>query len=180
MTDNLNSQFEGKVGVVTGSTQGLGESVARLFAGRGALGFIICGRNSENGSMVADSICDQGCPTHFVEADLGRVEDCQRVIGEADSRFGRIDCLVNLCSHHRPGNRSRHLSGAFRQDIRGQYPCYFYSHAGGVENHDPGGHRGYGGKNVQSMSALGGQPSFQTTAAPRGRFRCLQKMPCSA
>ena len=70
MTDNLNSQFEGKIGVITGSTQGLGEAVARLFAARGASGVVICGRNSENGSKVADSISAQGCPTHFVEVDL--------------------------------------------------------------------------------------------------------------
>ena len=98
MTDNLNSQFEGKIGVITGSTQGLGEAVVRLFAARGASGFVICGRNSENGSKVADLISAQGCPTHFVEADLGLMEDCQRLIGEADSRFRRIDCLVNCAA----------------------------------------------------------------------------------
>ena len=32
---------------------------------------------------------------HFVEADLARVEDCRRVVAEADARFGRVDVLVN-------------------------------------------------------------------------------------
>jgi len=36
--------LEGKIAVVTGGTQGLGEAVARLFAARGARGLVTCGR----------------------------------------------------------------------------------------------------------------------------------------
>ena len=98
MTENLNIQFEGKIGFITGSTQGLGEAVAHLFSLRGAAGLVICGRNSVNGRKVADSLIAQGCPTHFVEADLESVDDCKKVISEADSQFGRIDSLVNCAA----------------------------------------------------------------------------------
>ena len=98
MSENLSTSFAGKVALVTGSTQGLGETVARLFAERGTEGLVICGRNAANGKNVADSITSAGCPTHFVEADLAQVEDCKSVIEEADSRFGRIDCLVNCAA----------------------------------------------------------------------------------
>ena len=98
MTENLNIQFEGKIGVITGSTQGLGEAVAHLFSRSGAAGHVICGRNTDNGRKVADSLIAQGYPTHFVEADLGRVDDCKKVISEADCRFGRIDSLVNCAA----------------------------------------------------------------------------------
>ncbi|MGH7104739.1 MAG: KR domain-containing protein, partial [Acetobacteraceae bacterium] len=47
-TDNELS-LAGKIAVVTGSTQGLGEAIARLFADRGAAGIVITGRNGENG-----------------------------------------------------------------------------------------------------------------------------------
>ena len=53
MTENLSIQFEGKIVVITGSTQGLGEAVAHLFARRGAEGLVICGRNIDNGRKVA-------------------------------------------------------------------------------------------------------------------------------
>ena len=37
--------LEGKVAIITGSTQGLGEDVARHLAKQGAAGLVICGRN---------------------------------------------------------------------------------------------------------------------------------------
>jgi|TARA_B110000438_G_scaffold212212_1_gene204323 NAD(P)-dependent dehydrogenase (short-subunit alcohol dehydrogenase family) len=85
MTENLSIQFEGKIVVISGSTQGLGEDVARLFARRGAEGLVICGRNTDKGKKVADSIIGQGCPTYFVEADLGSVDECKKVVSEAEN-----------------------------------------------------------------------------------------------
>ena len=41
--------MDGKIAVVTGSTQGLGEAIAHLFADRGCKGIVITGRNEKNG-----------------------------------------------------------------------------------------------------------------------------------
>ena len=86
----------GKVGIVTGSTQGLGEAIARhLVAEKMIGGLVICGRNAGNGQRLARELAGQGCATEFVTADLARVEDCQGVIDAARGAFGRIDYLVN-------------------------------------------------------------------------------------
>lgn len=94
----MEGQFAGRIAVVTGGTQGLGETTARLFAERGAAGLVICGRNAERGEAAAASITDGGCPTHFVQADLAQVEDCRAVIAQADRAFGRVDVLVNAAA----------------------------------------------------------------------------------
>src|ERR1700733_7903428 len=98
------ANLNGKVAVVTGGSQGLGEAIARLFAERGSVGLVICGRNSANGERVAEEISATGCPTHFVTADLGKVVECRKVIAEADRRYGRIDVLVNAAALTDRGN----------------------------------------------------------------------------
>ena len=72
------NRMDGKVCVVTGSTQGLGAAIARRLAEAGAAGLVTLGRNAAKGEAVAEAITrDTGVPVHFVEADLGSVEDCR-------------------------------------------------------------------------------------------------------
>jgi NAD(P)-dependent dehydrogenase (short-subunit alcohol dehydrogenase family) len=89
------SSFSGKYAIVTGSTQGLGEAIARLFAERGAAGIIICGRNAERGQAVAADLSSDRCNVRFVQADLANVEDCRSIAAAADKSFGTIHMLVN-------------------------------------------------------------------------------------
>jgi NAD(P)-dependent dehydrogenase (short-subunit alcohol dehydrogenase family) len=84
-----------KVVVVTGGTQGVGETIARAAAEAGAAGLCITGRNQARGESVAADISKKGCPTIFVAADLGDEKACRSIIAAADKKFGRIDGLVN-------------------------------------------------------------------------------------
>jgi len=88
-------RFDGKVAIVTGSTQGIGEAVARRLAAEGAAGIVVCGRNEERGRAVADSLTGMGTEAHFVPVELGDSDSCKALIGATDKRFGRIDVLVN-------------------------------------------------------------------------------------
>jgi len=81
------SSLEGKVAVITGSTQGLGETTARLFKERGAKGIIITGRNAERGNAVAADLTGDGCTAHFVQADLENLDECRSIIKAADDRL---------------------------------------------------------------------------------------------
>jgi NAD(P)-dependent dehydrogenase (short-subunit alcohol dehydrogenase family) len=90
--------LQGKVAVITGSTQGLGETTARLFKARGARGLIITGRSRSRGEAVAASLTGDGCTAHFVQADLGEVEDCRRIIAAAEEHFGALHILVNCAA----------------------------------------------------------------------------------
>ncbi len=92
------ANLSGRIAIVTGGTQGLGEAIARLFAERGAAGIVICGRNAERGERVAGEISAAGCPTVFVKADLAKVADCRKVVAKAEERFGRVDALVNAAA----------------------------------------------------------------------------------
>jgi NAD(P)-dependent dehydrogenase (short-subunit alcohol dehydrogenase family) len=91
-------QFGGKVAAITGSTQGVGEATARLFAARGAAGIAICGRNRVRGEQVAREIEEAGCPVQYIQADLARMDDCRAFIDGAERRFDRLDILVNCAA----------------------------------------------------------------------------------
>jgi NAD(P)-dependent dehydrogenase (short-subunit alcohol dehydrogenase family) len=94
----MKKQLSGKIAVVTGGTQGLGEAIARLFADRGAGGLVIVGRNKKRGKSVADDISKGGCKTVFVAADLADLKATRKVIPAAEKAFGRVDILVNAAA----------------------------------------------------------------------------------
>lgn len=93
-----NLSMAGKVAVVTGGTQGLGEAIAHLLADRGAKAIAICGRNEANGKRVSKALEAKGVESLFVPADLAKVEDSRKVIAAADKAFGRIDALANVAA----------------------------------------------------------------------------------
>ena len=174
MTENLSIQFEGKIVVITGSTQGLGEAVAHLFARRGAEGLVICGRNIDNGRKVADSIIAQGCPTHFVEADLESVDDCKKVISEADSRFGRIDSLVNCAAITARGTILDTSPELFERMFAINTRAPFFLMQGALNIMIREGIEGTV-VNVQSMSAHGGQSFITAYSGSKGALSVFTK-----
>ncbi len=89
------SSLAGKIAIVTGSTQGLGEAIAHLFADRGIAGLVITGRNAERGASVKTALEAKGVKVLFIAADLSDMEDTRTVVAEADKTFGRVDILVN-------------------------------------------------------------------------------------
>lgn len=90
------SSFAGKVAVVTGGAQGIGEATARLLAARGAAGIVLVDRRVEKGEAVAASLNAAGTKTIFVSADLADPAAVARVIPAADKAFGRVDLLANI------------------------------------------------------------------------------------
>jgi hypothetical protein len=90
--------MDGKIAVVTGSTQGLGEAIANLFADRGVKGMVVAGRNARNGARVKAGLEKKGVKAVFVEADLAKLDDTRKIVAACDKEFGRIDALVNAAA----------------------------------------------------------------------------------
>lgn len=90
------TSMKGRIAIVTGGTQGVGAAIATLFAERGARGIVTCGRDQTKGRARADAItAATGAAVVFLRADLAKIEDCAKVVAEADRAFGRVDALVN-------------------------------------------------------------------------------------
>jgi NAD(P)-dependent dehydrogenase (short-subunit alcohol dehydrogenase family) len=168
------ANLRGKVAIVTGGTQGLGEAIARLFGERGAAGIVICGRNRERGERVVSDISSAGCPTVFVEADLAKVADCRKVVATADERFGRVDVLVNAAALTDRGDifdtTEQRFNEIFDVNVRG--PFFLIQESVRIMRRE----RIAGSiANIQSMSAHGGQPFNTAYCASKGALATLTR-----
>ncbi|MEY3080992.1 MAG: hypothetical protein RJA94_977 [Pseudomonadota bacterium] len=90
--------MDGKTAVITGSTQGLGETIAHLFADRGVTQMVITGRNAERGAKVKAALEAKKVKTVFVPADLVKLAEVRKIVAACDAAFGRIDALVNAAA----------------------------------------------------------------------------------
>jgi len=97
-------RLDGKVAIVTGGTQGVGEAIARELAARGLSDLVICGRQFDRGEAVARELSAQGCKTLFVQADLAVTAEAQAVVHATDRAFRRVDILVNAAGITDRGN----------------------------------------------------------------------------
>lgn len=91
-------RFDGKVALITGSTQGVGEAVARRLVDEGAAGIVVCGRSQERGRAVAAALTAAGTEALFVPVELGEADSCRALLATTDARWGRIDVLVNAAA----------------------------------------------------------------------------------
>jgi NAD(P)-dependent dehydrogenase (short-subunit alcohol dehydrogenase family) len=167
-------RLDGKVAVVTGGTQGLGEAIARLFAGRGAAGLVICGRNADNGARVAESLNEPGCRTHFVRADLARLDDVRAVIAACDRAFGRVDVLVNAAGITDRGTILDTSPELYERmmAINLRAPFFLIQDAAKIMRRE----KIEGAVvNIQSMSAHGGQPFISAYSVSKGALATLTK-----
>jgi NAD(P)-dependent dehydrogenase (short-subunit alcohol dehydrogenase family) len=84
--------LDGKVGIITGATSGIGTRTAELFVAEGAK-VVFTGRRKAEGEAVAAKI---GPNARFVVADATSEDDWKRVVGETQKAFGgRLDYLFN-------------------------------------------------------------------------------------
>ena len=82
---------EGQVAVVTGSSSGIGEAVARRFAAEGAHVVVNSATSVDAGRAVADSLPS----ATYVQADVSTPAGAQAVVAAAVDAYGRLDHLVN-------------------------------------------------------------------------------------
>ena len=167
------TDMKGKIGVVTGGTQGLGAAIALTFAERGAEGIVICGRSRDRGEAKACAIADAtGVRTVFAAADLSVVDDCRAVIARADAEFGRIDALVNAAALTDRGNildtSPKLFDRMFATNVRG--PFFMMQEAVKLMRRD----RTEGTiVNICSMSAKAGQPFLAAYCSSKGALVTL-------
>ena len=83
----------GKVAIVTGSSKGIGRSIAEQMAAAGAT-VVVSSRKADACEPVAQVIRQAGGKAEVIPANVGREEDRARLVEETVKRLGRLDVMV--------------------------------------------------------------------------------------
>jgi glucose 1-dehydrogenase len=89
------NRLEGKVALVTGSSQGIGQGVAIRLAQEGAKVIVNYHSHPEGGEETLKEIQGAGSDGIAVQADLGKTAEIDSLIQQGLAKFGKIDILVN-------------------------------------------------------------------------------------
>jgi len=87
------ADMNGQVALVTGGIRGIGLAICERLMNRGVKVAAGYASNADAAQQFADKYADQGVSVH--QGNIGRDEDCERVIGEVLDQHGQLDILVN-------------------------------------------------------------------------------------
>ena len=157
--------------MLTGATRGIGRGVAARLLEEGAY-VIGAGRSARDGEALA-AAADAKYPGRaaFVGGDVGDEAFCERLIGEAVARYGRLDGLVNNAGYFPVVPFDETDAGTFDQvyavNARGAFMCSKYAvrqmrkNGGGSIVH------------IGSTHAFGASPSYSAYGTSKGALYSL-------
>jgi NAD(P)-dependent dehydrogenase (short-subunit alcohol dehydrogenase family) len=123
-------RVEGKVAIVTGSTYGIGEAIAKVLAANGAFS-VITGRSKDGGERCVKEIVSKGGRAEYYPLDVTdekRVEAVARAVYE---NHGKIDILVNNAGISGPNKPTHEYTRVeweqvFNVNVTGAFLCTKY------------------------------------------------------
>ena len=105
-----------KTALITGSTDGVGRSVAKRL-GKEGVRVLVHGRDRERGDRIVTEIVDNGGTAEFLAADLGALVEVRRLADAVQERADRLEILIN--------NAGIGTAGAERQTSADGYELRF-------------------------------------------------------
>lgn len=88
-------ELEGKIALITGSSRGIGRSIALGLAKEGASVIINYSKDMENSLITERKIIEGGGYCKSIKADISHYSEAKSLIESIINKFGRIDILVN-------------------------------------------------------------------------------------
>ena len=84
-------RLSGKVAIITGAAQGMGEAHAKMFVAEGAK-VILTDVNEAGGKALAESL---GANALFIKHDVRFAPEWKAVVEQGEAKFGTINVLIN-------------------------------------------------------------------------------------
>ncbi|MCB0089213.1 MAG: glucose 1-dehydrogenase [Caldilineaceae bacterium] len=87
-------RLQDKVALITGASSGIGRETALLFAQEGA-SITVVDINDEGGQETVRMVEQLGGRAIYVRADVAKAADCQQMVAQTESTFGKLNVLFN-------------------------------------------------------------------------------------
>jgi NAD(P)-dependent dehydrogenase (short-subunit alcohol dehydrogenase family) len=149
-------RFEQKIALVTGSGSGIGRASAVAFAREGAKVVISC-RGTVCGEETVRLIKDAGGEAIYVQCDVARSADVQRLVDTTVSTYGGLDVALNNAGTLNEFMKTAELNEAewdrvMNINLRGAWLCMKYEIPHMI------GRKGSAIVNISSLTGIGGRP----------------------
>lgn len=159
-------RLDGKLALVTGAGTGIGQGVAEELALEGASVVLHYSHSEQGAREVAERVKAGGGRAEVLQADLGQVDECLRLVDEAARLLGGLDILVNNAGVTRsvPFRETTPATydEVFNINVRGHFFCAQRAVEHMVR-------RGGGAiLNTSSIHAFAGRPEHSAYAATKG------------
>jgi 3-oxoacyl-[acyl-carrier protein] reductase len=122
----MSRAFEGRVALITGASQGIGEAIAERLASEGC-DLVLSSRRKEACEEVGARLSGHDIEALAVRMDVGDLASVGAAFDEAMERFGKIDFLVNNAGITRDNLLLRlnpeDWDAVLRTDLTGVYNC---------------------------------------------------------
>lgn len=119
--------LDGRIALVTGSGRGVGRTIARVLASRGATVIVNSFHSRDKGEETKDEICSQGGKACHLWGSVANPEHVERMFLQIEQEFGHLDILVCNASDGRIGAFSElnweDWDRAFRTNVAGHHQC---------------------------------------------------------
>lgn len=133
-------KLENKIAIVTGGDSGIGRAVAVLFAREGADIVVLHLDEEEDADETRRAVEREGRECLTISGDVVEAAFCEAAVGQAVSRFGRIDVLVNNAAFQLHTTRLEDLSEEqFDKTMKTNLYGYFHMAKAAVPHMQQGG-----------------------------------------
>lgn len=164
-------KLKDKVAIVTGSSKGIGEGIARVFSREGAKVVIVC-RTEDTGKKMAEELGSSEGRAIFVRTDVTSSESIRNMIDTTIKTFGKLDILVNNAGYHLSKNveetSEEEWEFIINTNLRSMFLCSKYAipHLRKTKGNII---------NISSMVGLVGQPNAGAYSATKGGQVAMSK-----
>lgn len=125
-SDRRSKKLEDKVAIITGGDSGIGRAVAVHFAREGANVVIVYRSEDEDAEETKKLVEEKGTKALLVKTDVGEEANCEDIVKQTLSAFGKVDVVVNNAAIQVPHQALTEITAeqwqeTFRVNIHAQF-----------------------------------------------------------